>query len=52
MSLVCPKSILAIGFLREDLERCRNYCSNQHEMFYSPECNSICDEAYVMGKLG
>lgn len=38
--------------LREDLERCHDYCNHQHEVFYSPECGSICDEAYVMGKLG
>ncbi len=38
--------------LRQDLDRCHKYCTRQHELFYSPECSSICDEAYVMGKLG
>ncbi len=46
------KTHLNSRLLREDLDRCHNFCKNQYELFYSPECDSICDEAYVMGKLG
>lgn len=38
--------------LREDLDLCRKYCGNQHELLFSPQCSSICDEAFVMGKFG